>query len=396
MADRFLAVRCPGCSSSHVTVMGPDKFRCDHCALVFVYDRRSPPPPARPSPRPAPPPAAAYTPPPEVRASGSAAGVIVSLIVAGVVASAGAAVFFVVSDLDTHSATITHPETRTEEVSVRVTSQGPLPCEDLAERYRRCLVENEDHSEDEARAEIEPIRAAVAAALATGNADDEASACAAELEPRLERCEGGGGLLGRLRPSSGSTKDAADEDDERPSLLGRLRGEPEEPPPPVDMARFQPLGGCECRASRNRPRVELNISPRGSKTVVGDPDYEYVDYTVFDWALTRDDEPWQLPTTMKTAPPEALPGWRSTMGMTCTDDAIVIASIRYVSAWSLADRRLLWTAELEAPFGDDFAQGRRNSYSLSCRNLTVRNGVVEIPLDRRRRLRLGLADGKPR
>lgn len=400
MGDRFLAVRCPGCASSQVGVIGPDKFRCEHCSLVFVYDRRgAPPAPRPPTPRP---PASAYAPPEAVTAKhGSAAGVIIVLVVLGIVAATVIPiVLFVVAATDDARQSVSIPRS-TPDVSVRTSAAAgdaaqpdPLPCDDLAERYRSCLAENENHTEQEALAVVDPLREAAREALANGSAEGEEAVCSEQFEKRLERCERRGGLLGQLtsRPSS-----ELDADEERPSLLARLRGDEPEPPeePPVDLSRFQPLSGCEC-ASPKGPRVELNIGVGGSKTVMGDPAYEFVDYTVTQWVLTRDGEPWLLPSTMQTAPPEALPGWRSTMGFGCANDTIVIASVRHVSAWSLTDRKLLWTTELDKPFGDELGLGRRGSYQLSCSTLAIRRNVVELPLDRRRKLRLGLDDGKQR
>jgi hypothetical protein len=275
------------------------------------------------------------------------------------------------------------------------TSQ-PLLCEEMAERYRGCLIETEDLGEDEATTQVESLRQAARQALFAHEVDDEDTACKAQFEARIEHCENRGGLLGRFaKPST----ELDPETEKRSSLLSRFRGSPEpteeEQPAeePIDLARYQALSGCDCGGGKKGPRIELNIAMQGSKTVMGDADYEFVDYMTTDWVLTRDGEPWRLPTTMKTAPPEALPGWRSTMGFVCSGDTVVIASVRRVSAWSIDGRKLLWTAELDDPFGEDIGLGRRNAYQLSCNNLTIRRDVVEVPLDRRRKLRFGLADG---
>jgi hypothetical protein len=322
-------------------------------------------------------------------------GVIISLVVLGSIASVAVPIFFVVSQVSEEARSISYTTKPTQDASATHQEAASLPCEDAAQRYRSCLVDDDGHSDDEARAVVDPLRMAAQTALAAGDAADEETACATQFEEPIERCEGRGGLLGRLRSRSSGNDDATDDDD-RPSLISRLRGESDEPEPPVDMSRFQPLGGCECRAGRNGPRVELNLAVRGSKTVLGDPAYEYNEYTVTDWVLSRDEETWQLPATMQTAPPEALPGWRSTIGFACHEDTVIVASVRRVSAWALGDRKLLWTTELDEPFGDDFGLGRRGSYQLNCRSLTVRKDLVEIPLDRRRQLRLALSDGKRR
>ena len=385
-----------------MNVVGPDKFRCDHCSLVFVYDRRTPAP-APPAPTPRPPPSS-YAPPPSAAPRKSVAGVVITVIVFGVILGTVVPIILVVHQVTNDAQQAANQATRPRESSssrsstapTATPSPPPLPCEQIADRYRACLVENEDHEQDDARAQVESLRRAARDAIDGAEAENEETACAAQFEARLERCENRGGLLGRFtRPST-----EVDPDEQRPSLLSRLRGgdaeEEHEPEPPVDLARYQALSGCDCGGGKKGPRIELNIAVQGNKTVMGDPAYEFVDYTMIDWVLTRDGEPWRLPATMTTAPPEGLPGWRSSIGFACSDDTVVMASVRHVSAWSLSERKHLWTTELADPFGDELGLGRRNSYQLNCSSLSVRRDVIEIPLDRRRKLRLGLADGKAR
>jgi hypothetical protein len=163
-----------------------------------------------------------------------------------------------------------------------------------------------------------------------------------------------------------------------------------------ERQEYQTLRGCSCRARIDGRDVNVRLAAvveESATTITGggvSRSYR------LGWAIDgAGDEAWRLPVDLQpSAPSAALPGSRVGVAMGCAGDVVVFASLDRASAWSLSERRLLWSSQL-----DDFVPlgaGGGAELAVNCSTMATGGGKATVTLDRGRRVQLGLSDGAPR
>ncbi|MBN1774651.1 MAG: hypothetical protein JXB32_25545 [Deltaproteobacteria bacterium] len=162
---------------------------------------------------------------------------------------------------------------------------------------------------------------------------------------------------------------------------------------PAERAAYQALRGCTCRteadAEPGSDLVQLAARTTGSS-------FELLSQTrrfELRWSLDAGAAgPLELTVDDTTAPPRQVPGSRVGLGLACVGDTVVVAALDRVTAWSIARRRRLWSATLPGTHTRGRAAGG-DELALNCGRLTVRQGVVAVPLEEGGRARIRVIDG---
>ncbi len=161
----------------------------------------------------------------------------------------------------------------------------------------------------------------------------------------------------------------------------------------AERAEHQALRGCTCRtevdAESGPDLVQLAGRAVGSTFELSSQArrFELV------WSLDAGNAgPLELPADDTTAPPLRVDGARLGLGIACTGDTVVVAALDRITAWSVGRRRKLWSTS----FAGTYTRGPgadADALALNCGRLTVRNGVVTVPLEEGGRVRVRVADG---
>lgn len=170
---------------------------------------------------------------------------------------------------------------------------------------------------------------------------------------------------------------------------------PEEGPPP--RSAYQTLQGCFARtplqgaaSGDGLATVQLALRVAGAGTEI--TSVGTVRRFTMDYALDLPGaETWRLPVTSDTAPAAEVATTRFAIAMAAGDGVLVVASQNVVTGWSLAERRISWSVPLGGLLQPDGPA--EASLSVDCQRLTVQRGVVTIPRQGMRALRVRASDG---
>ncbi len=323
MAGPFIAIQCPQCSSTDVTLRGGGHYQCNHCSTTFVNQaaRPSAPPERRQLKAPV---VNSYGPqnhaPVTVHHAAPAARfrwgwwLFMMLFTLGAPAIGG-----IITYLQSAKATQTAAQTATKVVSTNTPTIATAP------------------------SQVQPHRSDAKTPYAKAAADVDAS------------------------PDDSEDSASA----ESTSLDG-----------------FQALRGCSCRAKSGT--VDLHTRYDGGSTTItttGTTRSMGLSFAVEVQGRT----PFSLPLTSTTAPAKRYPMGRFPLGVGCSGDTLVIASGRALTAWSLTDRKALWTQELPASFGD---VRPADAPAIDCKSLSVRGDVASVRVGGQT-VAARLADGEP-
>jgi hypothetical protein len=110
------------------------------------------------------------------------------------------------------------------------------------------------------------------------------------------------------------------------------------------------------------------------------------------WVLDADTQPpLRLSLDQRTAPPRMVATSAFGVGIACDGPLVVLASQNLVTGWSVAERRALWTTQLQGTYPG--GSGGPGDVQIACGALAVRRGVVDVPLEDGRKVRIRTADG---
>lgn len=180
--------------------------------------------------------------------------------------------------------------------------------------------------------------------------------------------------------------------------------EPTPAPPPDDAppprSAYQTLQGCFARTSQPSAvsgdglatvQLALRVAGAGTEiTSVGTVRRFTMDYVLdLPGAST-----WRLPVTVDTAPAAEVATTRFAIALAAADDVLVVASQNVVTGWSLVERRLSWSIPLGGRLPTDGPA--ESSLSVDCQRLSVQRGLVTIPRESMRALRVRASDGTVR
>jgi hypothetical protein len=156
---------------------------------------------------------------------------------------------------------------------------------------------------------------------------------------------------------------------------------------------FQALRGCSCKADVDgRPgddllQLAVQITGKGLEMISQTYMFDLV------WALDAGAVgAIDLTGDEMDAPPTHIEGSRVGVAMACTGEAVVVAALDRVTAWSVGMRRKLWSTSYAGvyPMGGG---GGGGDLAIQCGRLTVRNGNVSVPLDGGGKANVRLSDG---
>ncbi len=168
-------------------------------------------------------------------------------------------------------------------------------------------------------------------------------------------------------PSPSSDDDAeAEAEAESKTSDDQARGEG------TSLDEFMALKGCSCRA-KSGP-VDLHTRYDGGDTTItgsGTTRSMQLSFAV----KTTGQTPFTLPLAADTAPASSYPMGRFPLGVGCEGDTLVIASGRSLTAWSLSDRKAVWTRALPSSFGDVQPADKP---AIDCKSVSVRGGTASL------------------
>ncbi|MBI5490812.1 MAG: hypothetical protein HY905_25995 [Deltaproteobacteria bacterium] len=159
-----------------------------------------------------------------------------------------------------------------------------------------------------------------------------------------------------------------------------------------ERAEFKPLRGCSCRADVDgQPGDDLL---QLSAMVTGST-FEMMSQTrAFElaWSLDAGAVGALELAGDDVAPPARVEGNAVGVALACTADAVVVASIDRVTAWSVATRRVLWSTSFAGayPLGPG---GDGGELGINCGRLAVRAGIASVPLIGGGKANVRLSDG---
>lgn len=170
---------------------------------------------------------------------------------------------------------------------------------------------------------------------------------------------------------------------------------PVETPPP--RSDYQTLQGCFARtrlpgAERGvgLATVQLALRVAGAGTTI--TSVGTVRRFTMDYVLDLPGgETWRLPVTAETAPAAEVATTRFAIAMAAEGDVLVVASQNLVTGWSLTERRIRWSVPLGGLLPPDGPAAA--NLSMDCQRLTVQRGVVSIPREGMRPLKVQVVDG---
>lgn len=84
------------------------------------------------------------------------------------------------------------------------------------------------------------------------------------------------------------------------------------------------------------------------------------------------------------------------MAMACTPDAAIIVQGDWATAWSLVEPEVVWNTRLERSLNLLSGRAPDTGFSLICRELPVKKGMLSIPVGRAKSLQLRASDGSAR
>ncbi|MBI5501839.1 MAG: hypothetical protein HY907_16470 [Deltaproteobacteria bacterium] len=159
-----------------------------------------------------------------------------------------------------------------------------------------------------------------------------------------------------------------------------------------ERAEYQALRGCSCRADVDgQPGDDLlQLSALVTGTI-----FEMMSQArIFDlaWALDAGALGALELAGDDVAPPARVGGSSVGVALACTDDAVVVAGLDRVTAWSVATRRMLWSTSFAGTYPPG-SGGSGGDLGINCGRLTIRNGVVSVPLAGGGKANVRLADG---
>jgi hypothetical protein len=156
---------------------------------------------------------------------------------------------------------------------------------------------------------------------------------------------------------------------------------------------YATLRGCTCRAEVDAEPgtelVQLVVRNTGSAFELLSQSY------LFDlaWALRVGTVgSLELSADEATAPPAQVQGQRVGLGMACAGDTVMVAALDRVTAWSIARRRRLWSTTFDGTYPRGPGAGG-DELALNCGRLTLRAGVVAVPLEGGGRANVRVTDG---
>ncbi|MBV1857900.1 MAG: hypothetical protein KUG77_05765 [Nannocystaceae bacterium] len=312
----FLAIQCPSCASTDVTLRGGGNYECNHCSTSFVRKQQPQAPPPPPQPRPLNVPVNSYGPqvhaptvaPVQVqvtapRRTGCMSAVIMLFAFGVPLVGAGASFW------QSHRATQAG-QTAAAEAMARVTGTPTKP--------------------------KPPTQVVLRTSRSTLTAPSE--------------------------PSKEPDEPTSDAPDSQPNAAGEGTS--------LDM--YQELKGCSCRAKVGPVNLHLRAAGGGTTvTASGTRSTMKLSFA----AKAGSGTPFTLPTTSKTAPATEYTRGRFPLGMGCAGDTLVIAAERSVTAWSLGTRTAQWTQTLPQTYGNVRPS---ETPSLDCKSLSVSGGAVSV------------------
>jgi hypothetical protein len=159
----------------------------------------------------------------------------------------------------------------------------------------------------------------------------------------------------------------------------------------------QSLEGCDCRAAIDggdgTETLELAAGFAGSSLTIENGTQRRENH--FAWSLAVGSRlRLGFPAREGVAPPRTAEGGALGIGVACAPNVFVVAGGEYVSAWSPAEGKLLWTAALDGryPRGESAGEG----VNIRCGRLRVSGGAVRVSLEGGGSATVNMADGSIR
>ncbi len=173
------------------------------------------------------------------------------------------------------------------------------------------------------------------------------------------------------RPSANLGSGAAPTDEEvevdaAPEELPVEKGEG------TSLDGYQRLQGCSCETGTGN--VDLYTRHDGGGTTITSAGTTRTMSLSFALKVGNS-TPFTLPVGESTAPASSFEQGRFPLGIGCEDDTVVIATENTLTGWSIEDRSARWSTALPSSFG---AVEPSDKPGIDCKSVTVKNGVASV------------------
>lgn len=165
--------------------------------------------------------------------------------------------------------------------------------------------------------------------------------------------------------------------------------------PPTPSSDKKPSGGtwtnfpCSCVSEGEEDRrVQLAIMIDGKEKGAGPFDATY--------RLHVGDQQHDLKVSELTAPQSTFPNRSLEFAIHCSDDRVVVGTQHNLSAWSLDDGTPLWSTKIKRKVNLLARHAPNKGFSVVCREVNLKRGKLQIPVGKRKRVVVDIANGHVR
>jgi hypothetical protein len=148
---------------------------------------------------------------------------------------------------------------------------------------------------------------------------------------------------------------------------------------------------CSCsakvRTEEGAQRVQISVG------IFSDPDDAQKFGTSY--RLNVEQSELSLPVTRSTAPSAEIGERRVVLGIACTPDSAIIVQGDKATAWPLTESGYpVWNTHLEQALSLNPQRAPEEKFDLTCRNLTVADGLLKVPVASSEYLSIRVSDGR--